>query len=249
MSEMSFVTVKGKTFKVKKNTLSLRKKRINNIDEIIGLNTLPFLTNIDLSNNNITEIKGFENLPNLVFLDLSGNNINQIKGLENLRRLRILKLSRNAIREITGLDSLNDLMTLFLAHNQITEIKGLENLHKLNAIYLNGNYISEVKGVEHLRNLKRLDIGKAGKIPHEQIKKVQKKGVFTKDQRYYETRAFRILIWLLIASFVSDLIVSALIVAAAQWGIQAYWPMFGILLIPFLIGVPIIYCIIKEEYW
>jgi len=268
---MSFVNIRDKTYKVKKNLLNLRNKRITSFDEISGLNNLPFLTQMDLSNNNITEIKGLDNfpnlvhldlsnnaitdikglqnLPNLVFLDLSGNNITQITGLENLKRLRILKLNRNVIREITGLDSLKDLMTLFLEQNQINEITGLENIHKLNAIYLNGNYISDIKGVEHLRNLKRLDIGKVGEIPREQIKEVQKAGVFTKDQRYYESKALRIFIWLLISAIVCDLIISAIIVAGFQWGIQAFWPMFGTLLIPFLIGVPIIYCIAKEEDW
>ena len=268
---MSFVNIRDKTYNVKKNTLNLRNKRITSLDEISGLNNLSYLAQLDLSNNNITEIKGLDNfpnlihldlsnnaiidikglqnLPNLVFLDLSGNNITQITGLENLKRLRILKLNRNVIREITGLDSLKDLMTLFLEQNQINEITGLDNIHKLNAIYLKGNYISEIKGVEHLRNLKRLDLGKRGKILREQIREVQKKGVFTKDQRYYESRAFRIFISLLIASIVCDLILSAIIVAGLQWEIQAFGSLFGTLLIPFLIGVPIIYCIVKEEYW
>lgn len=248
MSEMSYVTFREKAYKVKRNSLILRNKGITSIDEIVGLQNLQYLVHLDLSNNNITEIEGLQNLTNLVHLDLSGNYITEIKGLENLRRLRILKLSRNQITEIKGLDTLKDLLSLFLDNNQISELKGLENIHKLNALYLANNYITDIKGIEHLRNLKRFDIGARARaaIPKEQIQRVQKAGTFTKDQRYFEKRGLLILGIYFTVVAVSDFIITSLIVSGFQMGLQAYWPMFGVLFLVLMIGIPILYCIAKE---
>ena len=91
---MDFVTIKDKTYKVKKGTLSLKSKGITSISEIKGLESFPALKQLDLSNNNISEISGLDHMENLFNLNLSNNKITEIKGLENLKNLRFLRLSK-----------------------------------------------------------------------------------------------------------------------------------------------------------
>ena len=264
MSEMSLVNFRGRAYRVKKNILTLRNKGINSIDEIEGLQNIPYLASLDLSNNNIREIKALENLPGLVSLNLSGNGITEIKGLANLSNLSSLDLSRNGITEIKGLDTLKklrflnlninniaeikgldnlpDLMVLNLEKNTIREIKGLENVRKLNALYLTNNFITEVKGIQHLRNLKRFDIGRVPKVPRDQMKQVQRAGIQTKDQRYFEKRTQWQIFGYFIAVIITDLILSASLVAGFQMSADALLPAFGLLFFPCMILVPFLYC-------
>lgn len=264
MSKMSFVTLRGKQYKVKKSILSLINRGIESIDEIVGLESLPNIISLNLSNNNITEIRGLEDLPNLVNLNLSNNNITEIKGLENLSnlfdldlsgnaiteikglgyqgKLRFLKLNKNKISEIKGLDSLTDLMVLNLERNLIGEIKGLDNLSKINALYLANNNITEVKNIEHLRNLKRFDLGTTAKISREQVKQVQKAGIHTEDQRYWQKKTMWKIIGFFIAVAIGDLILSVSIVVGAQWDAGAFLPLYGGLFFPCMILGPFLYC-------
>ena len=242
MSKMSFVTLRDKQYKVKKNTLSLINRGIESIDEIVGLENLPNLVNLNLSNNNISEINGLENLSNLFDLDLSGNAITEIKGLDNQGKLRFLKLNKNKISEIKGLDSLTDLMVLNLESNLIGEIKGLDNLSKINALYLANNNITEVKNIEHLRNLKRFDLGTTTKISREQVKQVQKAGIHTEDQRYWQKKTMWKIIGFFIAVAIGDLILSVSIVVGAQWDAGAFLPLYGGLFFPCMILGPFLYC-------
>ena len=264
MNKMSLVTFRGRAYRIKKNVLILRNKGINSIDEIEGLQNIPYLASLDLSNNNIREIKALENLPGLVTLNLSGNGITEIKGLENLSNLSSLDLSRNGITEIKGLDALkklrflnlnfnniaevkgldnlSELMVLNLEKNTIREIKGLENVRKLNALYLANNFITEVKGIQHLRNLKRFDIGRVSRVPRNQMKQVQRAGIQTKDQHYFEKRIGWQIFGYFIAVIITDLILSASLVAGFQLGADVLLPAFGLWFFPCMILLPFLYC-------
>ena len=55
MSEMSLVNFRGRAYRVKKNILTLRNKGINSIDEIEGLQNIPYLASLDLSRFSIFE--------------------------------------------------------------------------------------------------------------------------------------------------------------------------------------------------
>ncbi|MFX1530513.1 MAG: leucine-rich repeat domain-containing protein [Promethearchaeota archaeon] len=264
MSEMSFVIFRGRAYRIKKNILVLRNKGINSIDEIEGLQNMPYLASLDLSNNNIreikslgslqglvtlnlsgntiTEIKGLENLTNINSLDLSRNGITEIKGLDTLKRLRFLNLSFNNITEIKGLNNLTELMVLNLERNSIKEITGLENVRKLNALYLANNFITEVRGIQHLRNLKRFDLGRVSRVPRDQMKRVQRAGIITKEQRYFEKRAAWQIFGYFIAVIITDLILSASLVAGFKLGVDALLPAFGLWFFPCMILVPFLYC-------
>ena len=263
MSQIQYVNLRGKSYRIRRNGLVLRNKGINSIDEIEGLNNLPYLATLDLSNNNITEIRGLQNLPNLiqlnlsynniseikglenlsnlVYLDLSRNNIVEIKGLENLHRLITLNLSYNNIAELKGLDSLSNLLTLNLERNLIREIKGLEHLSRLNAIYLANNYIAEVKGIEHLRNLKRLDLGKRPHLSKQKAQAIKRSGVLLKEQHYHNKKIITYLIAYFIIVLFVDLLISFALVNGFKMGGEAFLPMFGAWFVPSMILAPFCY--------
>ncbi len=242
---MDFVTFRDKKYNVKKGTLSLKNKGINSITEIKGLENFPAMKILDLSKNNISEISGLDHMENIFNLDLSNNKISEIKGLDNLRNLRFLRLSNNLIQEIKGLDSLKSLLTLYLNGNQIEEIKGLDNLRNLNALYLAGNNITEAKGIENLHNLKRFDIGATSKLSKEQIQKLKKGGIHTKDQDYFGKRFAKQFMWYCIGIVIA----SAIFAAAYNVIIEAppinFWPTFGVSFVLLFIFSPLLYCVGK----
>jgi hypothetical protein len=95
-------------------TLDLSGKKIKDISEIEGLDTLTDLQVLNLSDNQIVEIKGLEYLINLIELDLSNNYIKEIKGLNHLIRLKKLNLKNNRFYSIKGFENLINLERLNL---------------------------------------------------------------------------------------------------------------------------------------
>ena len=242
---MDFVTFRDKTYKVKKGTLSLKNKGISSITEIKGLENFSALKQLNLSNNNISEISGLDHMENLYNLDLSNNNISEIKGLDNLRNLRFLRLSNNVIKEIKGLESQKSLMTLYLNGNKIEEIKGLDNTTNLNALYLAGNNITEVKGIENLHNLKRFDIGATSKLSKEQVQKLKKGGIHTKDQNYFGKRLGKQFMWYCIGITIASIIFSISYTVITEAPPIDFWPAFGTVFVLLFIFSPVLYCVGK----
>jgi len=242
---LSIITFRDKTYNVKKGALILRNKGINSISEIEGLENLHALKSLNLSDNNISEISGLDHLENLYNLNLSNNKISEIKGLENLRNLRFLKLSNNSIQEIKGIDSLKSLMTLHLNGNQIEEIKGLDTLRSLNALYLSGNNITEVKGIENLHNLKRFDIGATSKLSKEQVQKLKKGGIHTKDQDYFGKRFLKRFMWYCIGIGIASIIFSIAYNVIIKAPPINFWPTLGVSYGLLFIFSPVLYCVGK----
>jgi hypothetical protein len=242
---MSIVIIRDKPYKVKKGKLTLKNKGISSISEIKGLENLPALKELDLSKNNISEISGLDHLENLYNLNLSNNEITEIKGLNNLRNLRFLRLDFNSIREIKGLESLKNIMTLYLNGNKINEIKGLDNLSNLNALYIAGNNITEVKGIENLHNLKRFDIGVTSKLPKEEVKKLKKDHIHTKDEGYFGKRFAKRFMWYCIGVLIASFLIAASICVINDLPITTFWAMFGMFFILLFIFSPLLIVIGK----
>ena len=138
------VVINGKTHKAKilKSgglILDLSNKKIEDLEQIKGLDQLLNLEYLILDDNNITEIKCLENLTNLKELSIKRNKLSEIKELQNLKNLQILDLSENNITEIKGIDKLLGLTKLILWKNQIKDLKGLHNQSKLKVLALLGN--------------------------------------------------------------------------------------------------------------
>ena len=159
MSE-NFVEYKGKKYKakIKKNNLSLKlaKKKIVNILDIKGIDSIADLQILEINNNQIKVIEGLENLSKLHTLYLYHNSISEIKGLDSLKELRRLDLTHNQINKISGLETLKNLERLDLGYNQISEITGLEKLGSLKVISLGNNNITDIKGLDKNPNLETI---------------------------------------------------------------------------------------------
>jgi uncharacterized membrane protein len=184
-------------------------------------------------------------MEDLFNLNLSNNKITEIKGLENLKNLRFLRLSNNLIEEIKGLDSQKSLMTLYLNGNSIEEIQGLDHLRNLNALYLAGNNITEVKGIETLHNLKRVDIGAASKLSKEQLQKLKKEGIHTKDQAYFSKRLGKRFMWYCIGITIASIIIALAFNVITKAPPINFWPTFGVTFVLLFIFSPLLYCVGK----
>jgi len=155
---MTYVILEEEKRDVKSGKLDLHSMNIEDISEVIGLDTLSQLQVLYLDRNKIKEIKGLEKLKRLRVLELSKNFITEIKGLKALGNLQWLNLRNNQIVEIKELNTLNNLKILNLHNNRITEIKGLESLANLQEISFSKNTIMEIKGFESCPNLQELDL-------------------------------------------------------------------------------------------
>lgn len=153
-----FVVVDDKKIVVQDNFLNLRGLRIENIEDIKGLESLKDLEVLDLSNNEIIKIDGLSNLKKLKQLNLSFNRISEIENLENLINLKALLLNSNRITEIKGLSNLSVLEILFLSGNRILKIEGLDGLINLKILILPENGISEIENLEDQENLEELNL-------------------------------------------------------------------------------------------
>lgn len=156
---MEYVTYGNRWLEfVLNNRLNLSNRRIKDITDIDGLESLIELQSLDLSNNQISEIKGLEKLVNLRTLKLECNQISEIKGLKDLTNLTFLRLRKNQISEIKGIEALINLTYLDLSFNKIKEIKNLDTLIKLTILELKNNNLQEIKGLNTLEKLEELDL-------------------------------------------------------------------------------------------
>jgi len=155
---MAYVILEEEKREVKSGKLDLHSMDIEDITEIIGLDTLSQLQVLYLDRNKIKEIKGLKKLKKLRVLELSKNFITEIKGLKALGNLQWLNLRNNQIVEIKELNTLNNLKILNLHNNGIAEIKGLESLANLQEISFSKNRLMEIKGFESCPNLQELDL-------------------------------------------------------------------------------------------
>ncbi|MFW9873538.1 MAG: leucine-rich repeat domain-containing protein [Candidatus Thorarchaeota archaeon] len=155
-SEEKSVIVNNEKIEVEFDSLNLVNRNIENISDIIGLESLSDLKSLFLANNKIKVISDMGHLIHLEKLDLSRNKIEEIQGLEPLINLRELDISQNMIQRIKGLESLVRLKNLNLSYNNIKEIEGLNKLIALESLQLFYNEITQIQNIENLVNLKEL---------------------------------------------------------------------------------------------
>uniref|UniRef100_A0AC34FEV5 Slit n=1 Tax=Panagrolaimus sp. ES5 TaxID=591445 RepID=A0AC34FEV5_9BILA len=129
-------------------TLLINKNKITEILADNGLQKLPSLEKIDLSNNNITvvEYNAFHGLKNLKELVLNNNQLTRFLYSflgDSAHSIERLHLNSNHLECISSdtFGKMRNLTLLSIADNNIKSIakETLENLPKLNSIYLSGN--------------------------------------------------------------------------------------------------------------
>jgi Leucine-rich repeat (LRR) protein len=113
-----------------------------NITNLSGIQQLPFLTELYLSNNPITNFLTTEYLRNLKTLDLSNTTLSNSNRyfLSDLKNLENLYLDSNPFNYVSNLSGLINIVTLSLVSNQILPTTGqlldLENLFNARTIDL-----------------------------------------------------------------------------------------------------------------
>jgi Leucine-rich repeat (LRR) protein len=128
------------------------------LTSVKGLEKLPQLTYLVLSNNQLTDVKGLEKLDQLKVLFLYDNKLTSVQGLENLTQLTRLELHDNQLTSVKGLEKLTQLEWLYLYDNKLTSVKELENLPQLRVLNLYNNQLTSVKGLEKLTQLTSLNL-------------------------------------------------------------------------------------------
>jgi len=97
----------------------------------------------DLSINGITELDGIEKLPNLRILSISNNFITSLDPLAKLPELRTLFMDNNEVVSLSPLGYNHKLTGLYASNNKISDPYGLIGLEKLIEALLWENEISE----------------------------------------------------------------------------------------------------------
>ncbi len=97
----------------------------------------------DLSINGITELDGIEKLPNLRILSISNNFITSLDPLAKLPELRTLFMDNNEVISLSPLGYNHKLTGLYASNNKISDPYGLIGLEKLIEALLWENEISE----------------------------------------------------------------------------------------------------------
>ena len=124
----------------------------------IAVDSIPTITQLDLSNSAIVNLSGIEYFTGLTSLNLSKNSITDISKLANLTSLTDLDLGTNTISNIENIKTLTSLTTLKLNSNRISNIQPLSTLIRLRTLDLSNNSISDAKAVQSLTSLTSLNI-------------------------------------------------------------------------------------------
>lgn len=124
----------------------------------IATDSIPTITQLDLSGSSISNLSGIEYFTGLTTLNLSRNSISDISKLSNLKSLTDLDLGTNSITNIDDISTLTSLTSLKISSNRISNIEPIRSLTKLQTLDLSNNAISDAKAVQSLRSLTSLDI-------------------------------------------------------------------------------------------
>lgn len=134
----------------------------DNNDNILTKEEAERVIELNADNLGINTLKGIEFMPNLYRLSLSNNNLSDISHLKSLSHLDKLNLSCNQISDISPLENIDYLFELDLSNNiicNIESLKGLANFsdvpHNLN---LSNNRISDISVLCENIRLENLDL-------------------------------------------------------------------------------------------
>ncbi len=89
---------------------------------------LEAISQLSCTDAGITSLIGLNNVPNISLLDLSNNRIADLSPLIYLRNLRILRISHNSIRNISSLYNHRMLNFIDLSGNDLIPCRQLEQL-------------------------------------------------------------------------------------------------------------------------
>jgi hypothetical protein len=142
-------------------SLDLSGHGIRSLRDIGGLDTIPRIDALYLSDNNLTSLDGFDKMPwvsNLKELWVDRNNLRKVEGLHSLISLQILVLGENKIEDMNGIEKLKLLSILSIRRNTLKDVTPIMSLKKLIDLDLAGNQIQNLDCLVNQALLKRLNI-------------------------------------------------------------------------------------------
>ena len=137
------------------------KTRIRSIQ---GLDRLPNLVSLGLTNNGITDLTPLADLTKLTSIKLTNNKVTDLTPLAGLPVLNNLGVSYNSVADLTPLAHIATLRSLGLAKNQISDLTPLAGLPFLSTVDVSENLVSDLTPLAHLTQLSRLTLAGNGII-------------------------------------------------------------------------------------
>ena len=136
-----------------------------NISNITGIEKLSYLTKINLGKNKITDISPLAELNYISDLKLNDNNIgNSVSSvLLNKTSITKLNLSSTGLVDISFISSLNALQELEIANGSFNNLNAIINLRHLKKLNISGNQsIRTIQNILYLSELEYLNISNTG---------------------------------------------------------------------------------------
>jgi len=132
--------------------------RLNNLDEIKGLETMSDLESLKGSHNQLKSLGDLSGLSQLRELDVSANQLSRLGELSGLKQLNRLNVSYNELTELGDLSALNQLTELSAARNRLTALTGLDQLTELKKLALERNRLENIGSLSQLGQLEYVDV-------------------------------------------------------------------------------------------
>ena len=131
------------------------KTRIRSIQ---GLDRLPNLVSLGVTNNGITDLTPLADLTKLTSIKLTSikltnNKVTDLTPLAGLPALNNMGVSYNSVADLTPLAHINTLRSLGLAKNQISDLTPLAGLTFLSTVDVSENLVSDLTPLAHLTQL------------------------------------------------------------------------------------------------
>ncbi|KFN02605.1 NEAT domain-containing leucine-rich repeat protein [Bacillus clarus] len=130
----------------------------NEILDYSGLQYMPNLESLTVSNANIKDLTFFSNLKQVKKLALRGNGIEDVTPITKMDNLESLDLSNNKISDFSSLNQMKNIKTLFLTGNQIEDITPITKMEQLEYLNLSNNKISNLTPLRALKNITYLSL-------------------------------------------------------------------------------------------
>ncbi len=145
---------------------------LTRVDKVRLTGPLSFNPNISFR---LTNLSGIEGLPNLNFLTISNCEISSLKPLRNHRKLEHLFLNNNGLKSLAGIEKLTNLKELYLNVNELTDLKELKKLTNLQTLYVNHNKLTSLEGIHegHAKKLRQFYVEPNEDLPHKEIIRMQ----------------------------------------------------------------------------
>ncbi len=128
----------------------------------------PKLSSLKATDNSKFNIYGIQNMPSLRFLDISNNGYEEgdLSSLNNVQKLKYLNISKNPIKNLKAISSLDNLEVLDASSCNLNSLGYISTLNKLKRVNLSVNTDiggnKTVKNILLKRNLEVLDISGCG---------------------------------------------------------------------------------------